>query len=484
MEDAQSTIDSLRELNTKFILQIDKLRKENADIKAENIKLKQDKAEIEARFIKLEQNDKDTASENAELKARVAKLEQKQSQTDEKNNFIVKSDDDAKGIDQYSVNTISAKMKNSNDTPASNISDNTSNSDDVSNFDICQESENQYLTSSTLIGPKSSEDMEIDDFLDSTYKEKVSKEIIQSIREKKLRVQEKIITSQDTKSSLSVKGGQGLIQELFTPEPSLQESNILQNHTIEISETGGPGKSNIDEASQHLAQLCDKAFDAEDGANRANQEEILCWSIYGKDFRVQFNEIIKNSRGKIGEKKARSLLYDSITKQLSIIRKKRSQELGLHLPEISRDALRKKTQRAEKIYTLFEKIDNVGHQISAHPGKILPIPEDSAKAETNIDYDDVYFDEEFDDDVYFDDEVASRSDKVEPGQRSSSNQALSHDDSDRSHNNYSEEEMPDESDDDGCGGYNEYGESDRGYYYDLSSGKKTYKNSDYIISAY
>ncbi|CAJ0649518.1 8954_t:CDS:2, partial [Entrophospora sp. SA101] len=145
--------------------------------------------------------------------------------------------------------------------------------------------------------------------------------------------QEKIITSQDTKSSLSVKGGQGLIQELFTPELSLQESNIIQNHVIEISETGGPGKSNIDEASQHLAQLCDKAFDAEDGANRANQEEILCWAIYGKDFRVQFNDIIKNSGGKIGEKKARSLLYDSITKQLSIIRKKRSQKLVKSLPE-------------------------------------------------------------------------------------------------------------------------------------------------------
>ncbi|CAJ0760787.1 19204_t:CDS:2, partial [Entrophospora sp. SA101] len=119
--------------------------------------------------------------------------------------------------------------------------------------------------------------------------------------------------------------GQGLIQELFTPELSLQESNIIQNHVIEISETGGPGKSNIDEASQHLAQLCDKAFDAEDGANRANQEEILCWAIYGKDFRVQFNDIIKNSGGKIGEKKARSLLYDSITKQLSIIHNARHQ---------------------------------------------------------------------------------------------------------------------------------------------------------------
>ncbi|CAG8707105.1 2998_t:CDS:2, partial [Dentiscutata heterogama] len=102
-------------------------------------------------------------------------------------------------------------------------------------------------------------------------------------------------------------------------------------------------------------------------------------------------------------------------------------------------------------------------EISARLRKILPIPKDSsstpAKAETNIDYDNVYFDEEFDDDVYFDEEV-------EPGQRSSSNQVLSHDESNHSHNNNSEEEMPDESDNDrynGCSGYNEYGESDRAH---------------------
>ncbi|CAG8701436.1 11834_t:CDS:2 [Dentiscutata erythropus] len=77
-------------------------------------------------------------------------------------------------------------------------------------------------------------------------------------------------------------------------------------------------------------------------------------------------------------------------------------------------------------------------------------------------------------------------DKVEPGQRGSLNQALSHDDNDCSHNNDSKEEMPNESDDDGysgCGGYNEYGERDKGYY-DLNSEKKTSKNSDYLISAY
>ncbi|CAG8509830.1 3118_t:CDS:2 [Paraglomus occultum] len=94
---------------------------ENIEHKAENVKLKQALEEHESRFAKLEQNDKDN-----ELKARVAKLEQKQSKADEKN-FIVKSEVCEAG---YPVsNTTSTKMKNSNNTSASNISANTSNFD-------------------------------------------------------------------------------------------------------------------------------------------------------------------------------------------------------------------------------------------------------------------------------------------------------------------------------------------------------------------
>ncbi|CAG8768349.1 12893_t:CDS:2, partial [Dentiscutata erythropus] len=55
--------------------------------------------------------------------------------------------------------------------------------------------------------------------------------------------------------------------------------------------------------SQHLAQLCDKAIDAEGRANRANQEEILCWCLYWRDFRDQLDEIIRSNGGKFGEKK-------------------------------------------------------------------------------------------------------------------------------------------------------------------------------------
>ncbi|CAG8615511.1 9458_t:CDS:10 [Diversispora eburnea] len=124
-------------------------------------------------------------------------------------------DDDAEGIDQSSVceagysvsNTISTKMKNSNDTPAFNISDNTSNSDvaperieNSSNITsdsyIFQEKDSRPSTPLIPIeNGNTSEEKAIDEFLDSKHRETVSKEIIQSIKEKKLRDQEKIITS-------------------------------------------------------------------------------------------------------------------------------------------------------------------------------------------------------------------------------------------------------------------------------------------------
>ncbi|CAG8791853.1 20327_t:CDS:2, partial [Racocetra persica] len=60
-----------------------------------------------------------------------------------------------------------------------------------------------------------------------------------------------------------------------------------------------------------LAQLFDKATIAEYSAICANQEEILCWYYYGKEFIIQYKDIIKNSNGKIGEKKAKDSSIDN-----------------------------------------------------------------------------------------------------------------------------------------------------------------------------
>ncbi|GES87681.1 hypothetical protein GLOIN_2v1735823 [Rhizophagus clarus] len=105
-----------------------------------------------------------------------------------------------------------------------------------------------------------------------------------------------------------------------------------------------------------LAQLFDKADDAEYGAIRANQEEILRWYYYGKEFLNQVSVIVQDSKGKIGEKKAKGIVYDKMLEHLSMLRKQRSEETGLRLPEISRKNLQRKTQKAVKIYKIFEKV--------------------------------------------------------------------------------------------------------------------------------
>ena len=75
-----------------------------------------------------------------------------------------------------------------------------------------------------------------------------------------------------TRSSRShkKKGMDELKHELFSPPPeSDSPSSINYNNVTEISETAHPEKVtySIDEASQHLAQLCDKAIDAENRTN-------------------------------------------------------------------------------------------------------------------------------------------------------------------------------------------------------------------------
>ncbi|CAG8743319.1 15559_t:CDS:2, partial [Dentiscutata erythropus] len=161
------------------------------------------------------------------------------------------------------------------------------------------------------------------------------------------------------------KGMNELKHELFNlSSESDTSSSINHNNVIEVFTCKKVTHDGIDVASQHLAQLCDKAIDAEDRANRANQEEILCWCLYWKNFRDQLDEVIRSNSGKFGEKKVRGILYDSITEQLSLLQ-------ADHVTKISE---------------------------TTRPGKTLPIPEEDssftpADAEINVTYDDVYFDD-------------------------------------------------------------------------------------------
>src|SRR5205085_7265008 len=66
--------------------------------------------------------------------------------------------------------------------------------------------------------------------------------------------------------------------------------------------------------------------------------------------------IVQNEKGKIGEKKAKGIIYDKMLEHLSMLRKQRSENTGLRLPEISRKNLQRKTQKAVTIYKIFEKV--------------------------------------------------------------------------------------------------------------------------------
>ncbi|KAF0397182.1 hypothetical protein F8M41_009942 [Gigaspora margarita] len=159
--------------------------------------------------------------------------------------------------------------------------------------------------------------------LQSKGYEKGQKSVIDGIRqrnkEKKLQDSKTFVASRNTTTPLDRKNRQELIQEMFSFMSSLKEKiPEVSNHATKVSETVRSRKSDI--SSLH------------------GTRETLCY------------------KNKIGKKKAKGLIYDEVVKQLNILRKKKSQDIGLPLPDVLRDSLCKKTQRALKIYKLFEKV--------------------------------------------------------------------------------------------------------------------------------
>ena len=111
----------------------------------------------------------------------------------------------------------------------------------------------------------------------------------------------------------------------------------------EISMTARHEKSDTDNPPnilQNLACLIQEAWDAKDEAIRANQKELLCWCSYIIEFDKKTKEFMIEY--KVGEKKAKSMIYDNLIKLLR--------------PDTKRNTLLKQTQRARDIYKLFEKI--------------------------------------------------------------------------------------------------------------------------------
>ncbi|CAG8643038.1 1931_t:CDS:2, partial [Diversispora eburnea] len=225
-----------------------------------------------------------------------------------------KPDEDIREIKQSSVNKSSTETENPNVTPEqtvsqnknvpeSDISNDTSNSDESNNTflelseNVDQETgtlvplesnKSQCSTSPLYTESKSLEDKEIFDFLVRVDKEEVKNMMVKKNREKKLlrnnedqdASREPINQTQSTISSeikipYNQKVEQGLICELSTLinkkglSNSISDKQILENMLDGDDSTLG--------SASHLAHLFDKA-------KKTGQKEILRWYCYSEEF--------------------------------------------------------------------------------------------------------------------------------------------------------------------------------------------------------
>ncbi|POG81167.1 hypothetical protein GLOIN_2v1763795 [Rhizophagus irregularis DAOM 181602=DAOM 197198] len=210
------------------------------------------------------------------------------------------------------------------------------------------------------------------------------------------------------------------------------------SQVTEISLTSGQGKSDI---LQNIANLYEKACDAEDVSIKANQSEILCWNNFIIAFDKSINEIM--ARDRVGLDKIKHIKSYSANS----ISKFTNEEIQRVIDHFTENHFTDDSEDVEQDNEVLEEPDQINVlEILPPKESTAPIPlahifnssddfKESVK-ETN-------------------EEVVSQSVKTD-------------DDSNCNRNSDSEEEMPDDSDDDGYngyGGYNEYDECDRGYYY-------------------
>ncbi|CAG8805849.1 21492_t:CDS:2, partial [Gigaspora margarita] len=198
----------LRELNSRLVTEIDKLRKEKDSLISKN-------TELLARIVELEQS----AKENEELRNRVAKLEQNQC-----------IDTNTKSLDDET---------NSNDTSEQIILCNEKSN--TSNSDIYQDSVTLTFPAETILFDSQSnlhhlEEKVENEFLDSKHREMIRKEIIQNIKEKKLRDQELLLTPENTIPKISISPNKNV--SIPEAEKSLLNKDLnIQDTKLSFSES-------------------------------------------------------------------------------------------------------------------------------------------------------------------------------------------------------------------------------------------------------
>src|SRR6266498_3857881 len=310
--------------------------------------------ENEARFVKLEQSDKEKAEFIAELNCDVRKIKQKQIAIN------VSVQDGTSVVKSPTRSELQVTSQLSISPP---IEGNSENSSDV--------------TQPTHAGSKLLENKQTDEFLISVSKKEVSDMMRQRNREKKL-LRGSTHSSQDqdepsisqNNSSMSLEDSAETETNTSSSQSSIKlsvcgagETQVLPKDT-KVSHDYIVAQDFIQEVSSELIDeddiqiidgnqelTTDMTIEVElahlflevsiEGKNttQAKQKEISCRYSYGKKFEKGVQEII--AKDNVSDQTARKQLFQDIMK---------------HLSGITLETLRKRTQRAIKIYKLFEKI--------------------------------------------------------------------------------------------------------------------------------
>ncbi|GET01611.1 hypothetical protein GLOIN_2v1790230 [Rhizophagus clarus] len=287
------SIDSLRELNAKFLAEIAELGRENAKIPELREKLLKF-AEVEAENAKLRQIIEENArckTENNELKSRVGELEQYNAELE---NRVVM-------LEQGSLVAGQSQHDNSSNNNSSNFNS-VAEHHEKSLEDI--EDQEKLL-----------EDREMNAFLIETHKKSISNEIRRCNEEKKLLCE--LANQDDTSNHNSFTENSGDIK----PTKSHLEdiSTSLNKVKVDISKTSE--QDMVPGSTQSLLDLFNKAI-------KTGQKQILCWFYYSFKFKNKVSNLTAD--GKIKEKTARLTIY---------------KEMKPFLPMITDVNLRKKTER-------------------------------------------------------------------------------------------------------------------------------------------
>ncbi|PKC55311.1 hypothetical protein RhiirA1_542569 [Rhizophagus irregularis] len=364
-------------------VEIAELRKENAELRKENTDFRMKFANFEAERAELKRRIAETLrmteeertrrdAENAKLKARIKELES------EFRDRLTKVEQNQSLIDNSSNNTssnfnlVAEPTVTQHEKPLVNEEMDTSLPEEPIPEVIAKPSVSAFnIPIMDQCDQKSLEDKETDAFLDEEHKKKVSDEIRQRNREKKLlhesANQEASSFSQDISSHGSLgkseKNGnsvtfrddrQKIIPAITTSQENnddddteLTKSQVIEQEltkellssiitapsisfetTEQISSVTHPSSSSLD-TTQNLVLLFQNAI-------QAGHKVILSWLYYSNSFENKVDEI-RHGTG-ASDKTARSQLY---------------QEMLKHLPATTLGNLRMRTLRAKKIRMLF-----------------------------------------------------------------------------------------------------------------------------------